>query len=1022
MSSLKDLKDRETTLKGEIEISTSLVPAAITAGNKRNAKGLTQKFREQINDINLVFSSILGKTKAEDKPTTLAAISKFMCEAETKYTECLDQYDAKFPEEIAHDPVDAQKDARVAVIEASIKEKTIAVKGTVTTLCTNVEKEPKDTRLSRVRYQCYMDSLEQAKNSLKIDLKSLLDELLKLQPDKAAVSGALIDDAEKTFVEKRTSLMFSLTAFEVEPAAMLTSTPDQSMLHPPPSQPLSTDLITSIVTAVNASNTQSSTTQKSKYKYDKDKPPIFNGQYEEFPEWMDEWETCVMPGENDTWLLRTMNKCTPKCDDLTIFSTSREAMDHMKGKYANPIAVSNSLIKKFVAKNSLPGRNDDQKLIQLHYELQRLHHKLKVNKQEEQLTQSSFIVQHAMELLPSKFYDRLSDKRKVVKAQMGESAEPQALSDAKLLWKVLRDFLEEERETIASFRPHNLDLGSLSSQPPTSGSKKVNQVQNSKNKQSKGSSTPSNYNQIGLSKDTAMKDKQVALGSCPACARYHVWKGNNGDQPSAKFSDCPTWRGLSQDEKVDTIVKSSGCTKCTSWKHQTSQCTARNFRCFHKDSNGDICGKPHHIQLHGNSSPHVINLLSLACDHDQQFPVLMHLVDVTINDKVNTVIFMDGGSSCSIITHDLANSLGLKGRFTREWVQLMGKQPELMDTKWYNFTWYLPEGQVKTIRLLGIEFITSNLERVDISLAYDLFPQVPAKALDRPTGSVGILLGQDNCSLLPFGGEDDFQVDDLRVMRVKFGSGYVLGGTHPDLKFKPIEYTNTANLWRNATFWDRPSRSINKVIKVQPFTCMSWNQMDFFAGEEVGLNVPKKCRRCLACPHCTFQDDSKSIQDHFELMLLKDAIKYDHEDNVIRVSYPIVGDIDKLTDNRQQAMKRCSSLITSLKKRKLLEAYQGQVADYVHRGVWKETSEAEIEAWKAKGGKVHYVSYHCVLNDHSASTPVRVVVDSKMPNNYTGPSPNDLWPKGPNSLNNLYTVLIRFRSYLVGLVYDLEKA
>ena len=49
-------------------------------------------------------------------------------------------------------------------------------------------------------------------------------------------------------------------------------------------------------------------------------------------------------------------------------------------------------------------------------------------------------------------------------------------------------------------------------------------------------------------------------------------------------------------------------------------------------------------------------------------------------------------------------------------------------------------------------------------------------------------------------------------------------------------------------------------------------------------------------------------------------------------------------------------------------------------------SVEEVNEYMKAGGAVHYVSHHGVLNDHSKSTPLRVVVDSAMKNNYTGPS------------------------------------
>ena len=86
----------------------------------------------------------------------------------------------------------------------------------------------------------------------------------------------------------------------------------------------------------------------------------------------------------------------------------------------------------------------------------------------------------------------------------------------------------------------------------------------------------------------------------------------------------------------------------------------------------------------------------------------------------------------------------------------------------------------------------------------------------------------------------------------------------------------------------------------------------------------------------------------------------------------------------------------------------------IKREVMKETSLKEIEEWEAKGGIVHIISHHGAQNDHTKSTPLRVVVNSAMPNNGSGPCPNDIWPKGPNSLNNLFEVLTKFRSYEMG--------
>ena len=111
-----------------------------------------------------------------------------------------------------------------------------------------------------------------------------------------------------------------------------------------------------------------------------------------------------------------------------------------------------------------------------------------------------------------------------------------------------------------------------------------------------------------------------------------------------------------------------------------------------------------------------------------------------------------------------------------------------------------------------------------------------------------------------------------------------------------------------------------------------------------------------------------------------------------------------------------------LEKRGMLETYNAQIQDYLDRGVWKPVSMDQIRDWKADGNPLHYVSHHGVENSHSKSTPLRVVVNSATKNNHTGPSINDVYAKGPNSINSLYAVMVRWREFDEAMIYDISKA
>ena len=70
-------------------------------------------------------------------------------------------------------------------------------------------------------------------------------------------------------------------------------------------------------------------------------------------------------------------------------------------------------------------------------------------------------------------------------------------------------------------------------------------------------------------------------------------------------------------------------------------------------------------------------------------------------------------------------------------------------------------------------------------------------------------------------------------------------------------------------------------------------------------------------------------------------------------------------------------------------------------------------------GPVNYISHHGVEKP-SVTTPLRIVTNSSLKNGVR--SLNDCLPKGPNSLNSMFDIMVRFRCHETGLVMDLTKA
>ncbi|XP_049897103.1 uncharacterized protein LOC126388200 [Epinephelus moara] len=97
-------------------------------------------------------------------------------------------------------------------------------------------------------------------------------------------------------------------------------------------------------------------------------------------------------------------------------------------------------------------------------------------------------------------------------------------------------------------------------------------------------------------------------------------------------------------------------------------------------------------------------------------------------------------------------------------------------------------------------------------------------------------------------------------------------------------------------------------------------------------------------------------------------------------------------------------------------AYASQVHEMVNRKAAVELSKEVLQSWT---GPVWYISHLIAPNPHSVSTPVRLVWNNSQ--KYRGLSLNDILIKGPDVLNPIRAVLLRFRAGVVAALGDIRK-
>ncbi|OXA42316.1 hypothetical protein Fcan01_22920 [Folsomia candida] len=132
------------------------------------------------------------------------------------------------------------------------------------------------------------------------------------------------------------------------------------------------------------------------------------------------------------------------------------------------------------------------------------------------------------------------------------------------------------------------------------------------------------------------------------------------------------------------------------------------------------------------------------------------------------------------------------------------------------------------------------------------------------------------------------------------------------------------------------------------------------------------------------------------------------------VALPWVDEERTIPDNKVVAEKRLISTTTKLRESGNYELYDKVFQDWEKEGLIEEVV----------GGvdrPCHYLPHRPVYKLESNTTPVRPVYDASCKNG-RNPSLNDLLEKGPNLLELIPAILLRFREKKIGVISDIRKA
>ena len=178
---------------------------------------------------------------------------------------------------------------------------------------------------------------------------------------------------------------------------------------------------------------------------------------------------------------------------------------------------------------------------------------------------------------------------------------------------------------------------------------------------------------------------------------------------------------------------------------------------------------------------------------------------------------------------------------------------------------------------------------------------------------------------------------------------------------------------------------------------------EFWKTESMGVSVSP----------CSCEAAKMSLQEHGELKLIEDSCEL--QGNTWIMKYPWKRGPSSLPDNYVQVLKKLESTERRLMKQPdHASSYDMQIKDMEDMKFSRKLTEQEKIEWK---GPVHYIAHHAVLRPEKKTTPVRIVFISSA--SFKGHTLNDYWYKGPDLLNNLFGVVLRFRENAVAVCGDI---
>lgn len=464
--------------------------------------------------------------------------------------------------------------------------------------------------------------------------------------------------------------------------------------------------------------------------------------------------------------------------------------------------------------------------------------------------------------------------------------------------------------------------------------------------------------------------------SCAFCDRKH------------ESDRCVKALSMPLEEREKKIKEKRLCFRCIRGNHMANKCKAvvRCALCSGKHypvmcpksvtSAHEENGKEDKEQISGNAL--TAGSMSNKCSQD----VLMCTLKVNLVTPKGILMTVrlvgDNGSQRSYIKKNIVRQNNFK-KTGEEWIQniLFGgnttppSRTEKFDVSFRSVF----GGEVKTFELLEKEVICGQPPKIPFGPWIEDLKRKGVTLTDVGNGheDVEVLIGNDYWGKILTGRKVNLECGLVAEETIL---GWVLGGRVP--------------------------KSATNVATVLTCMAMSSDVSNLWSLDVIGITDPIMTM--------SKEEEEKAALSYFNSTVEKNGNKY-------AVGLPwndmsTTGSVQRPPSNREVAEKRLMITTRKLKKENKLEEYHKIFMDWQKEGFIAQSSEVRVTG--------HYLPHRPVFKE-STTTPVRPVFDASCKVGHN-PSLNETLHKGPNLLELIPSLLLRFRENAIGVTADIRKA